>query len=342
MGATHRSTQLVSQVQEKGPTPGTTLNTTLLSVQSYLASNDGDTYFLPTVSLKKLGCPEITIHKEITMTTITTAKVTFAVEHINPAKAAHLLSISARNRNLRREVVNSLSSDMKGGLWNSDQMDPIRINWNGELMDGQHRLHAIIQSGTTYPFLVVRGLPPSRIETIDAGAPKTLPDVLTIQGESYARLLSTAVAHLMAYEKTGVFSPVNRHRPSRTALLNYLYSHPRIHHYLVIGNQIRKVVRGGGRWVALAYLFSQQDEEDADYFLSHLHSGEDLPADSPILLLRTRLIEDMHRHSVHRMSPLSYSAIAIKAWNLFRTGQTSRILSWRPGGAKPEPFPAIQ
>jgi hypothetical protein len=34
-------------------------------------------------------------------------------------------------------------------------------------------------------------------------------------------------------------------------------------------------------------------------------------------------------------------ALTIKAWNLWITGETCRMLKWSPGGSKPERFPEI-
>ena len=67
--------------------------------------------------------------------------------HINPSFADILLSLNVANyRSLNKETVKQYAMDMKAGKWKKNG-EPIIINKNGILNDGQTRLHAVIESG---------------------------------------------------------------------------------------------------------------------------------------------------------------------------------------------------
>ena len=78
------------------------------------------------------------------------------VEYITPIRANQLLAQNKRNRPLNLKYVNHLASEMKQGRWEANG-ESIKLN-GSELLDGQHRLHAIKLSGVTVPILVVSGI----------------------------------------------------------------------------------------------------------------------------------------------------------------------------------------
>lgn len=75
------------------------------------------------------------------------------IEDITPEKAMHLLQKNSHNRNLRAGVVKKYATDMRLGKWELST-DGITINKDGELVNGQHRLNAVIESGCTVKMLV--------------------------------------------------------------------------------------------------------------------------------------------------------------------------------------------
>jgi hypothetical protein len=71
---------------------------------------------------------------------------------------------------------------MSIGEWPENMLDPIIVSTSGKLLNGQHRLWAIVHSGTTQSFLVARTQEEQQINFIDAGAPRSLGDRLEIVG----------------------------------------------------------------------------------------------------------------------------------------------------------------
>lgn len=60
------------------------------------------------------------------------------------------LSRNSNNRNLRGQVIASYARDMKSGAWVLNG-ETVKIASNGQLLDGQHRLNAVVESGQTVP-----------------------------------------------------------------------------------------------------------------------------------------------------------------------------------------------
>lgn len=104
---------------------------------------------------------------------------------VSPSLAQRLLARNASyNRNVRKGVVSSYASDMAGGKWNERVGDPIRFSDTGILIDGQHRLRAVAESGKTVVMSIMTGLSESDYKDVDNGASRTITDVVDIPGGS--------------------------------------------------------------------------------------------------------------------------------------------------------------
>ena len=105
----------------------------------------------------------------------------FSRRLFSPAECQAILDRMTDNRNRKPNVVAKYASDMAGGRW-VDTHEPIAMSVDGNLIDGQHRLAAVIESGCSqYFWLAVydtqqtaRGLP------IDCGAVRTTADITGI------------------------------------------------------------------------------------------------------------------------------------------------------------------
>ena len=119
--------------------------------------------------------------------------------------------------------------------------------------------------------------------------------------------------------------------------MQFLDENPNLRESIPAGDGARKHLRGGCRWAALHYVFSNIDAGDTADFLKKVETGEDLKPGHPVLALRRRLLSDMR--SLKKMREVEYNALIIKAWNAYRTGEDIQVLSWKGGGASPELFP---
>lgn len=102
------------------------------------------------------------------------------IETITPAIAAKMLAKNPNNRNIRPIHVGALANEMASGRWQLTSQG-ISIDVNGDVVDGQHRLSAIIKSGVTIQCVVARGVDPETLTAYDMGAKRTIADALHLK-----------------------------------------------------------------------------------------------------------------------------------------------------------------
>lgn len=256
---------------------------------------------------------------------------------LTPALAGQYLAANTKNRHVRPTVVDRYARDMAAGQWEFNG-ETIKIADDGTVIDGQHRLLAVVQSGVTILVVIVTGLPLETQDTIDRGAPRNLADALRLRGETQTLALAAGLAAGIVLRSPTVSVTQGYQWPSTRECLAFLDAHPEIRESVHVADIVRKNISfPAGSAVALHQLFSEIDPEDADGFFEGLSTGQNLEADSPVLRLREILIREIG--APRRMTRVRLWALTIKAWNAYRRGQTVQLLVWRTGGAKPEAFP---
>lgn len=90
--------------------------------------------------------------------------LTVEVEIITPELAQQYLSNNAMHRKPKQKKIDKYVAEMVNGEWQFNGKSLI-FDSNGRLLNGQHRLYAVIQSGVSLKTLVVRGVDPSVLET---------------------------------------------------------------------------------------------------------------------------------------------------------------------------------
>ena len=98
---------------------------------------------------------------------------------ITPALASDYLAGNSINRPLRKRVVERYADDMKKGRWEITHQG-IAVDNDGTLLDGQHRLHAVIKAGVPVKMMVTVGIDSSAFANIDKLVPRTDADSLRI------------------------------------------------------------------------------------------------------------------------------------------------------------------
>lgn len=259
------------------------------------------------------------------------------VEVIGPKEARYLLRLNTRNRSIRKTAVETMARDMRAGLWVMNG-EAIKISDDERVIDGQHRLLAVVESGCMIPMLVVRGLPFSSQQTVDLGTKRSLGDQLLLAGDTSATMLAAIVRfawYMDNYGKPKAFGVSASHSELRA----YLDTHPEIRESAPLATRARtstiryvSSVAGG-----LHYLMDRKSGV-ADEFWDHLIEG-DAPAGTPIFVLREALLRDLS--APHRMSTIHRAALTIKAWNATRQDRKITLVAWKSSGPTAEPFPTI-
>lgn len=267
-----------------------------------------------------------------------TTELTVTEETITPETAGDYLAHNTKNRPIGHRYVTQLANALERGEWVMTG-DSIKFAPDGTLMDGQHRLLAVIQSGVPIKTLVVRGVTPEAFPLLDQPKQRRLSDFLHMEGTTNARNVSAMLSLLWRYKHSGRFRSMYVNDGTRLQLLDLLEEHPDLAESLPIGRKCFLHFRYGTTLMAtLHYILSHIDQEDADDFFDRLATGAGLEKSHPVLKLRERLIASS-RGVGKTLSNDEAAALTFKAWNAYREGRGIGQLYWRAGGANPEPYP---
>lgn len=258
---------------------------------------------------------------------------------VTPGQAAEWLLGNVNNRNVRERIVRQYAADMSAGKWRFNG-DAIRFNGDGNLIDGQHRLLACVESGTPFETLIVRGLSDDDKVTLDAGVKRNFADTLKFAGEGYPLEMAATARACWLYE--------NFPNPARTT---YPPSHSQMNIWLEenrnaaraacdCARAIRRVITMPVAAISVPYLygFRAAPEDTADFF-EKLRTGIDIQDGTAVLALR-RYLELLRARRSKPPTPVT-TAYVIKALNLYRAGAHVEQLMWRGGGRAAEPYPRI-
>lgn len=95
---------------------------------------------------------------------------------VTPGCAKRALEFNTKNRYMRKTMVQFLASLIKDGHWRDDHNQGIIFTETGYLIDGQHRLNAVVLADRPVIMRVDTGCDESMWQHIDCGIPRTLHD----------------------------------------------------------------------------------------------------------------------------------------------------------------------
>lgn len=254
---------------------------------------------------------------------------------LTPAMAEEWLTRNTHNRVIRNGRIEELVGAIVRGEWFLNG-DAIRFAIDGSLLDGQHRLWAVVLADIPIETMVVWDLQPESQDTMDTGTRRNLGDVLRLRKEDNAPNLAAALCLQWRWDE-GVVRNASR-KPSVAQALAVLERNADLR--ITVGSAVRLAKRFKMSTSVLAvswYQFRVLDKDDSDEFFLHLFDGIGLEPGSPVLAMRTWL--ERHMGVGAKAGAIMCHALLIKAWNAYRDGRHVEQLVWRAAGAHAEPFP---
>lgn len=242
-----------------------------------------------------------------------------------------------RNRTVSIDTVSKYARDMREGdwLWTGE---PIQIDHDGYVRNGQHRLLAIIESGTTQDFVVIRNLDPRAQLVIDVGRTRTIGNQMHMAGVASANHI-TAIANVLIRWRIGRM--LNTNQATVMEIRNMIEREPTIVQGLAATHRIRRNVRNAPQ-AALGAAFVEAghiDVEARDQFYELLTTGANLEAGNPVLVLRNRLQGQVAMQVRFRRAGQLWQII--HCWNLWRQGKSVQLLRV-PSSLTSETFPVMK
>lgn len=250
-------------------------------------------------------------------------------ERVTPTRAMALLesreNVSLENRKVDEQWVKRYAEDMRQGRWMVTG-DSIKVNPDGNLIDGQHRLWAVVETGIAIDTFVVYNVPDETLDRIDRGRSRTTAQHLQMHGYRDVHVLASAITYCMAWEELGRFNiGGSRHRQLTAQPEKYvafLAEHPELPELIHRVGSRKFTTFAGSRslYVALWHLFREVDEEDAERFMGALVTGAGLESGNPILALRNRL-QALRLQGHGAGEPGFVGGLVVKAWGAWRKGR---------------------
>lgn len=240
---------------------------------------------------------------------------------ITPTEAKKILLQNTCNRRLRNHHVDKLAKEMIHKKWKKTGVT-IQISESGRLLDGQHRLHAVLRSGISTEFIVIRGVPDESNDVIDTGVRRTNGDIFQYNGVSknytvIPAIINFAYAIKRGGQDVGFVDELTSQRllelynereefwnETTTLAQNYYYQ---------CGKLIPTSLIGG-----FYAVFYDIDKDDAKKFMYQLCTGKSITNES-ICVLKNKLLQ--LAASGEKLKTNFRNGFIIKTWNAYRTNE---------------------
>ena len=271
--------------------------------------------------------------------TATTPAITAEVMTITPEVATEMLKLNIGNRKMNKRRLTQHVNAMRNGQWMITG-EAIKFSDAGRLIDGQHRLTSVVESGATIQSMVVRGIPDMAQVVIDYNYPRSNGQALGSDVRSATN--KAAAAKLMFGVELGLDPRLGTSREMVGRVDVKLYyeanrddidSAARIGHF---GAQDLYVNVGGNlsAWIAFIAFANKISPTALNEFLTGLRTGAGLSEGDPRLAMRNFY----SRQAAKRFRGLNYFhlGLLIKAWNDWMSGTERNVVIFRDVEAWPE------
>lgn len=266
------------------------------------------------------------------------------VQKITPERAAEMLAANTANRPVSKSTVRAFAEAMRRGDWLVTHQG-IAFDSAGVLVDGQHRLAAVIEADVPVEMTVFTEVEPDTFDVLDTGKRRNAADVLAIEGEKSTTLLAAMVRTVWLYQNrpdaswSGGGAAVTNHQ-----IVQALQENPKLRDFVPVAERIAgetgMIKSAAG---AAAYLVEQANKTKKAR-LAKWHDGviegAGLRKDDPRLVFRRTMFAMARRQAgvvQRRRDTREHVGLYLKAFNAWAAGEPLSALRFPAR----EPVPAI-
>ncbi|TNC26474.1 hypothetical protein [Amycolatopsis alkalitolerans] len=248
------------------------------------------------------------------------------IQKITPKKAEEMLAANTANRPLSRPLVRSFAEAMRRGDWRVTHQG-IAFDANGVLVDGQHRLAAIIEADLPVELTVFTDVPPDTFDVLDTGRKRNAADALAIEGETNSHMLASMLRTVWLYQNrpevswSGANALVTNHQ-----IVETLEANPTIREYVKLGERIAAeaaMIKSAAG--AASYLVHDANKgADLDDWFEGIIGGAGLKRADPRLTFRNhmfRLARKQAGQVLKRRDTREHVTLYLKAFNAWARGE---------------------
>lgn len=258
---------------------------------------------------------------------------------VTPDMAMRLLDANKLNRPLTGGHAERIAGQITQGKWRFNG-DTIKISEEGDVLDGQHRLFAIIEAKTAVETIIVYGIKRDAFATIDTiRKTRSLGDTVALSGNlRHRQWIGGALAWLVRWQRRCIETyKTAKNRVENSDVENALADNPGIVRAVERACTVRSVANPALIGF-LYYVVHGRNEQLADRMMATLADPSGIGVNDPFFRLRHYFITDHHK----RKDALMSIAITIKAVNAAASGKKLQMIQWRNQGRAPEEFPKLE
>lgn len=205
------------------------------------------------------------------------------LEKIGPERAKELLGKNDMNRTVRRRHVAYLADEMAAGRWKTTT-HALGVMADGTLLDGQHRLLAVVASGAEIETWVAYGVEPDVQEVLDNNAPRSVADQLSLIDGLSAAKAKTCVARNLVSIMVGF----------QTVKLSVAVTRQVVDEFATELDVVLAAVRGfrpaHRGWVVAGLTFALAGAPELEAFVHQVGGGQMLRSSDPAKAVRDWLV----------------------------------------------------
>lgn len=266
--------------------------------------------------------------------------ITIELMDVGPELASEWLGQNLENRNLRKANVAKYGRDMRAREWHINGSTVV-FSIKGVLLDGQHRLNAIVKEGVTVPLLVVRGVAEKAKRTIDDGAKRTMGDRLKIDdiASGNRSVLASLLRRASMWDRGQYINAGGTHSPTASEMYAYLESNPGLQWSAEFAASARRRILAPESVIAIAHwVTARLNSSASEWFFAQLVEATELPSGHPIHALNKKLTAEA-KGRVGRANETEMLAAFIITWNHYRAGRSVSQIRMPRDGLKNSNFP---
>lgn len=258
---------------------------------------------------------------------------------ITPEDAMAMLEMNGSNRPLNHTHVNRIARQITDGKWRFNG-DTIKIATTNDILDGQHRLWAIIESKQAVETIVVRNIESDAFATIDTlRKPRSGSDVLALLGATRQRsTISVALQGLTRWQRKCLETyRAPQNRIENSDIEQAYHDNPGIVRAAEAAAKLRGLTNPG----ILAFFYfvlTNRSPDLAERMISTLENPAGVGINDPFFRLRSYFTSEK---KYDRKDPLVTIVYMIKAANAAYENKEIKTLNWRNQGSFAEPIPAL-
>ncbi len=245
------------------------------------------------------------------------------IELITPQKALDYLKNNTKNRTLRKNTVLYYAEQMKEGKW---KLTGQGISFSSDmiLIDGQHRLAAIVKSNTEQYMNVTYGLDYNEVYPVyDTGKNRSSADVLSINKVKYSAIIASAIKNkeFLDLGKLGIDGSRYKVKLTNEKILEKYKLNSEVYdlcakHAMRCHGKMKLINPALIAAISSHLIITKKNDKSKVFlFFNALHMIDEYESNA-IALLRNIIINDL-ANKLNKMTQKTKLKYIIKVWNAY-------------------------